>query len=74
MHFVLTDRPAIGVPANFELVSDFEPAGDQPQAISEIIDGINAQYHNPLINFKETIYARLATWSSLHITQARCHG
>ena len=39
-----------------------------------IIDGINAQYHNPIINFKETIYARLATWSSLHITQARCHG
>jgi excinuclease ABC subunit B len=26
---------------NFELVSDFDPTGDQPQAIQEIVDGIN---------------------------------
>ncbi len=49
MNFVLTDRPAIGVPANFELVSDFEPAGDQPQAISEIIDGINAKERDQVL-------------------------
>jgi len=49
MNFVLTDRPAIGVPANFELVSDFEPAGDQPQAISEIIDGIYAKERDQVL-------------------------
>ncbi len=49
MNFVLTDRPAIGAPANFELVSDFEPAGDQPQAISEIIDGINAKERDQVL-------------------------
>ena len=26
---------------NFELVSDFNPTGDQPQAIQEIVDGLN---------------------------------
>ena len=26
---------------NFELVSDFSPTGDQPQAIQEIVDGLN---------------------------------
>ena len=32
------DRPEAGVP--FELVSDYKPAGDQPQAIAELIEGI----------------------------------
>ena len=49
MNFVLADRPAIGAAANFELVSDFEPAGDQPQAISEIIDGINAEERDQVL-------------------------
>src|SRR3546814_18434730 len=26
-------------PANFQLVAPFEPAGDQPQAIAQLIDG-----------------------------------
>ncbi|MDC0257892.1 DEAD/DEAH box helicase family protein, partial [Crocinitomicaceae bacterium] len=26
---------------NFQLVSEFEPTGDQPQAIKELVDGIN---------------------------------
>jgi excinuclease ABC subunit B len=34
------DRPEGGRP--FELVSDFEPAGDQPQAIAELMRGIEA--------------------------------
>ncbi|MEZ5932362.1 MAG: DEAD/DEAH box helicase family protein, partial [Alphaproteobacteria bacterium] len=33
-----SDRPEAGVA--FKLTSDFEPAGDQPQAISELVDGI----------------------------------
>ncbi len=49
MNFVLADRPAIGAAANFELVSNFEPAGDQPQAISEIIDGINAEERDQVL-------------------------
>ena len=32
--------PGVGVP--FEIVSDFRPAGDQPQAIAEIVDGVAA--------------------------------
>ena len=32
--------PGVGVP--FEIVSDFRPAGDQPQAITEIVDGVAA--------------------------------
>src|SRR5215472_12019171 len=34
-------RPADGVP--FKIVSDFEPAGDQPQAIAELIAGLERQ-------------------------------
>ncbi|MEG3619395.1 excinuclease ABC subunit UvrB [Magnetovibrio sp. PR-2] len=33
-------KPGEGQP--FELVSDFEPAGDQPQAIVELVEGLNA--------------------------------
>ncbi|MGI9435031.1 MAG: DEAD/DEAH box helicase family protein, partial [Geminicoccaceae bacterium] len=33
-------RPEGGVP--FKLTSDFEPAGDQPQAITELITGVRA--------------------------------
>ena len=29
-------------PAMFDLVSDFAPAGDQPTAISDLVDGINS--------------------------------
>jgi excinuclease ABC subunit B len=29
------------MPKRFELVSDYQPAGDQPQAIRELIDGLN---------------------------------
>ncbi len=34
--------PAAGVGRAFELVSDFAPAGDQPQAISELVAGLRA--------------------------------
>ena len=33
----LIQRPEGGRP--FELVSEFQPAGDQPQAIAELVDG-----------------------------------
>ena len=28
--------------ADFKLISDFEPSGDQPKAINELIDGLNS--------------------------------
>ncbi|MCH1437954.1 MAG: excinuclease ABC subunit UvrB [Flavobacteriales bacterium] len=31
---------------NFELVSEFQPTGDQPQAIKEIVDGLNQGVEN----------------------------
>ena len=35
------DHPAGHARANFELVSDYTPAGDQPQAIEDLIDGLD---------------------------------
>ena len=49
MNPVLADRPATGAPANFELVSDFEPAGDQPTAIAEIIGGLNNEERDQVL-------------------------
>ena len=40
-------RPSIG--AAFELVSDFEPAGDQPQAIKELLAGLKAGERNQVL-------------------------
>ncbi len=34
------ERPEAGIP--FKLISDFEPAGDQPQAIGELIEGVRS--------------------------------
>jgi len=34
-------RPKPGVGQPFQLVSDFEPAGDQPNAIKELVQGLN---------------------------------
>ena len=31
---------------NFELVSEFQPTGDQPQAIRKIVDGLNQGAEN----------------------------
>ena len=33
----------------FSLVSKFEPSGDQPQAITELVDGINAGVKNQVL-------------------------
>ena len=40
MSTVIAERPAAPVGTPFEVVSPFEPAGDQPQAIVEILRGI----------------------------------
>ena len=49
MNTILASRPATGAPANFKLVSDFDPAGDQPQAIAKIISGINAKERDQVL-------------------------
>jgi excinuclease ABC subunit B len=33
----------------FEVVSDYEPAGDQPAAIAELVDGIRAREHDQVL-------------------------
>ena len=43
MSTVIADRPSLPTPdasIPFEIVSEFSPAGDQPQAIADLLDGI----------------------------------
>ena len=49
MSTILSNRPATGSPANFKLVSEYEPAGDQPLAISEIIGGIEGKERDQVL-------------------------
>ena len=45
MSSVITDRASLPEPNDstpFEIVSDFAPAGDQPKAIAELLEGISA--------------------------------
>ncbi|MFN3076237.1 MAG: excinuclease ABC subunit UvrB [Alphaproteobacteria bacterium] len=37
----LYERPKAGPPVAFRLVSDYRPAGDQPQAIAALLEGLN---------------------------------
>ena len=34
--------------ADFKLISDFTPSGDQPRAINELADGINSNIEHQL--------------------------
>ncbi len=42
MTVIVADRPTSDVGRPFEIVSDFAPAGDQPQAIAELLAGAEA--------------------------------
>ncbi len=51
---ILTDYPVAmkqpaGVPANFRLESDYVPAGDQPQAIAELVKGVQERQKNQVL-------------------------
>ena len=35
--------------AEFKLTSDFSPAGDQPQAISALVEGLNSGYRDQVL-------------------------
>ena len=41
MNTAIAERPRAGPGAPFEVVSGFDPAGDQPQAIAELVTGID---------------------------------
>ncbi|MDX1580949.1 MAG: excinuclease ABC subunit UvrB, partial [Alphaproteobacteria bacterium] len=43
----LREKSEGGIP--FKLVSDYEPAGDQPKAIAELLDGIKAQEQDQVL-------------------------
>jgi excinuclease ABC subunit B len=45
MNTVITERPTLPTPDGsipFQIVSNFTPAGDQPQAIAELLKGLRA--------------------------------
>ncbi len=43
------DHPAGCGPASFELMSDYQPAGDQPQAITELVGGLQDGGHDQVL-------------------------
>ncbi len=45
----LYERPNLSGDAGFVLKSDFQPAGDQPQAIRELVSGLKAQTKNQVL-------------------------
>src|SRR5690349_20977647 len=42
-------KPAAGPRAEFKLVSDFQPAGDQPAAIASLIEGLQTKERNQVL-------------------------
>ncbi len=42
-------KPPAGPRANFKLVSDYTPAGDQPTAIKSLVEGLNAKERNQVL-------------------------
>ncbi len=45
--FDVEERPEAGVP--FKISSEFQPSGDQPQAIAELIEGVNADARDQVL-------------------------
>jgi len=45
----LYEKPAPGPRANFKLVSDYTPAGDQPAAIAELLKGLEGKERNQVL-------------------------
>ncbi len=39
----------LGIPADFDLVSDFKPSGDQPFAIADLVDGVLKNKRNQIL-------------------------
>ncbi len=45
----LYEKPILKGDAGFQLVSDYQPAGDQPQAIRELVDGLRSGQQNQVL-------------------------
>ena len=43
------DHPAGSGPAPFDLVSEYQPAGDQPQAIADLVGGLERSEHDQVL-------------------------
>ncbi len=49
MTILAAERPTADIGVPFSVVSDFSPAGDQPRAIAEILDGIRAEERDQVL-------------------------
>ena len=49
MNTVIAERPRSDASRRFEIVSDFGPAGDQPQAIAALVDGVAADERDQVL-------------------------
>ena len=45
----LYQKPELWGDADFKLHSDYQPAGDQPQAISELLKGLRSEQRNQIL-------------------------
>jgi excinuclease ABC subunit B len=45
----IDDHPAGNAPAGFDLVSEYQPAGDQPRAIADLVSGLTAGEHDQVL-------------------------
>ena len=48
-HFYAIGELIVSDHQPFELVTNYEPAGDQPQAIAKLVDGVNKGFHDQLL-------------------------
>jgi excinuclease ABC subunit B len=49
METTLADRPADDIAVPFTVVSEFQPAGDQPKAIAQLLEGIAAEERDQVL-------------------------
>ena len=60
MNTVLADKPNLPKPDDsipFQIVSEFTPAGDQPQAIAKLLDGIaKAEKDQVLLGIRQDLH------------------
>ena len=50
---------------DFQLVSDFQPQGDQPQAIKKLVDGVNSGVRT------QVLLGVTGFWQNVH--HGQCH-
>ena len=53
MYQPLSDKFPVGQKLDFQLTSEFEPAGDQPEAINQLITGIETKERSQVMNKRQ---------------------